>query len=246
MKIKITLIGESNIILPKGFNEIIQWFIYSSIKDEWLHDVGFLHGKRAFKLFCFSEILEKGHFNQKKKVFVFPNTISFIVSSPVDWILEKMAGGVFNNSLVNFGNNRLSLKEIAVLKSGKIDSSRIKVKTLSPIEVHTTFEVNGKKKTYYYNPKESDFSKLINENAKKKWTALYGKNCPYEMKIKPKDKIKKRVVQFGQKNSYVIVNGYVGIFELVGRPEFLQFIIDAGLGSRNSQGFGMVEVIGGK
>jgi CRISPR-associated endoribonuclease Cas6 len=39
------------------------------------------------------------------------------------------------------------------------------------------------------------------------------------------------------------VKGWSGFFELTGHPEFLSFALDAGLGSRNAQGFGMVEVV---
>ncbi|WP_051129557.1 hypothetical protein [Hippea alviniae] len=59
MRIKFTLESNKSIILPVGFKEIIQWFIYNSVKDEWLHNVGFTKGKRSFRLFCFSEILQR-------------------------------------------------------------------------------------------------------------------------------------------------------------------------------------------
>ena len=246
MKVKFSFESNRNIILPVGFKEILQWFIYSSIKDEWLHSVGFSKGKRSFKLFCFSEILQKARFIKEKDIFIFPRTISFIVSSPVDWILEKLATGSLINHRINLGGNSVNLKEIAVLKQAEINENEITVKTLSPIEVHSTFEINGRRKTHYYTPFEDDFSRLINDNAKRKWEAFYKEKCPFDLKIKPIGFNKERIVKFGQKNRYVLVKGWSGNFKLYGEPEFLRFIVDAGLGSRNSQGFGMVEVIGGK
>ncbi len=157
-----------------------------------------------------------------------------------------MSTGSLINHEINLGGNIVSLKEIAVLKQAEINTSKILIKTLSPIEVHSTFEIEGKKKTHYYTPFEEDFNRLINENAKKKWEAFYKEKCPFELKIEPVGFNKEKIVRFGQKNRYVIVKGWNGRFRLYGEPEFLRFIVDAGLGSRNSQGFGMVEVLGGK
>ncbi|KJS47026.1 MAG: CRISPR-associated protein Cas6, partial [Peptococcaceae bacterium BRH_c23] len=41
-----------------------------------------------------------------------------------------------------------------------------------------------------------------------------------------------------------IIKGYSGMMELSGPPELLQVAIDAGLGSKNAQGCGCLEVMG--
>jgi len=40
------------------------------------------------------------------------------------------------------------------------------------------------------------------------------------------------------------IKGWVGRYKLSGETEFLQFALEAGLGGRNPQGFGMIEVAG--
>ena len=40
-----------------------------------------------------------------------------------------------------------------------------------------------------------------------------------------------------------IIEAYRGIYVLSGRPEFLDFLYNVGLGSKNSQGFGLFDVI---
>ncbi len=246
MRIKISLESENSIVLSTGFNEILQWFVYSSIKDEWLHDVGFEFNKRSFKLFTFSSILQKGRYLKEKNLFVFPRRISFIVASPVDWILQKLASGSVQRDNINMWNNDVYLTEISVLKPNKIESNTILVRALTPIEVHSTFETQKGKKTHYYTPFESEFSSLINENAKKKWSAFFKKKPPSDIKIEPKGFNKEKIVRFGTNERYVIVKGWMGNFTLEGEPDFLKFILDAGIGSRNSQGFGLVEVINEK
>ena len=243
MRIKINLESRNNIVLPAGFNEILQWFVYSSIKDEWLHSVGFEFNKRSFKLFAFSSILQKGRYLREKSLFIFPRKISFLVASPVDWILEKLATGSIQKDNINMWHNDVYLTEISVLKSPNIESDTVLVKALTPIEVHSTFETQSGKKTHYYTPFENEFSSLINENAKKKWSAFFKKEPPSYVKIEPKGFNKEKIVRFGTKNRYVIVKGWTGNFKLQGNPEFLKFILDAGIGSRNSQGFGLAEIV---
>jgi len=243
MQVKIQLTGEKKVILPTGFNEYIQAIVYKfldNVSGDWLHDTGYKFEKRDFKLFTFSTILEKGGFNKSKKIFVFPETVSFILSSPVQWILEQVAANTMKSEKVFLGKNKMQVSSIEVKKDEVIDSSKIKVKTLSPIEIHSTF-VNGegKKKTYYYNPKEEEFSSYINKNLKKKWYALYQKECEYDLKIYPVDpkKIKERVMY----SNDIVVKGWNGWFWLEGDKELIRFALDAGLGSRNSSGFGCVE-----
>ena len=94
MRIKIDLISEKPIKLPTGYGSVIQGFVYNLIDKhnaDWLHNTGFKYEKRQFRLFNFSEILEKAKYNPDLKTFVFNGQISFYISSPVDWILEQIA-----------------------------------------------------------------------------------------------------------------------------------------------------------
>ena len=47
----------------------------------------------------------------------------------------------------------------------------------------------------------------------------------------------------GKKENKTVIKRWKGRFKVKGHPEFLAFAYDAGLGSRNSQGFGMVNVV---
>jgi len=51
-------VGKEPVILLLHYNHMVQSMIYSSISAEladFLHNQGFTHGKRAFKLFTFSD-----------------------------------------------------------------------------------------------------------------------------------------------------------------------------------------------
>ena len=249
MRLKIELASDKNVVLPVGFNSNIQALIYNfldRVDAKWLHDEGYKFEKRSFKLFNFSYILERGRYIKNEKLFIFPHQISFYISSPVEWVLEQFAKNTIISDKVRLGNNLLSVHSINVIKPPSFDKNTVKIRAITPIEVHSTLNRgDGKKLTYYYTPYEKEFGELINVNLQRKWTALFKEECIYSISIKPlfSKSNNERIVYFGTGLKKTIVKGWKGYFELKGEPEFLKFAYDTGLGSRGSQGFGMVELV---
>ncbi len=247
MRVKFEIVSNNKIELPFSHSPILQGLIYTFLEEEaaeWLHNKGFEYKKRSFKMFTFSDILERGFPNHKEKRLTFPNgQISFYVASPVDWILQQSAQNLITSTKIRLGNNDTYISSISVLKQDKILSNRITVKTLSPITIHSTFEKpDGKKVTHYYSPFEDDFKELLKANLHKKWQSLYRENCPYDnFSIKPMFATNRK-----EKIRYfkgTLIKGWTGMFEIEGDPKLLQFALDTGLGDRNSQGYGMVEMV---
>lgn len=249
MRLKIELISNQKVKLPVGYNAYIQALVYNFLDkadSKWLHDEGYKFENRQFRLFTFSSILERGDYIREKKLFIFPENISFYISSPLEWVLEQIAKNFIKSTKVRIGSNDLIISSIDVMKPVKFTNSSIKVRAITPIEVHSTIvKPDGKKLTYYYSPFEKEFNNLINENSKKKWKSLFRKDCEYNISIYPhfRGSGYERIVYFGTGDNKTIIKGWKGYFEVSGEIEILQFIYDAGLGSRNSQGFGMVEVV---
>lgn len=246
MRVKFQMISHKKITLPFIHSHILQGFIYKFLENEsaeWLHNEGFKYEKRSFKMFVFSDILEIAQMDKTKKIFIFPETISFYLASPVDWVLQQAAQNLIKSEKVKLGDNICLISSISVLKQELITDNKIRVKTLSPITTHSTFKKpDGKSVTYYYSPFEKEFAELINLNLKKKWESLYKIDYPYDnIIIKPLfDTNKKERIRYF-KNT--LIKGWTGMFELIGEPKLLQFALDVGLGDRNSQGYGMVEVV---
>jgi CRISPR-associated endoribonuclease Cas6 len=248
MRIKIEVVASKNIYLPKSYNAYIQAFIYTMLNPHaatWLHNSGFELKEKKFRLFTFSEILERAKINDN--YFVFPSQISFFVSSPVDWILEQVAHNAIKSPAFKLGNNDVNISSIAIMAPAPIESEKITIKAVTPIEVHTTFDTKeNKKKTYFYTPFEDEFSLRVNDNLQNKWSAYSNKICTHSVNIKPLFKGNKnlRVRSFVKKNSRPFrINGWVGKYVLEGHPDFLKFAFDAGLGSGNSRGFGMFQIV---
>jgi CRISPR-associated endoribonuclease Cas6 len=123
MRVKFEIVSRGKIELPFYHSPIQQGLIYSFLEKEaacWLHSKGFEYEKRSFKMFTFSDILEKGFPNYKEKRLIFPNgQISFYVASPIDWILEQSAKNIIRSEKIRLGNNEAYVSSVSVLKQGK-------------------------------------------------------------------------------------------------------------------------------
>lgn len=243
MRIVLTFISNELIRLPYSYNEIIQAFIYRHLSPDlarFLHDDGFIDGKRKFKLFTFSRLL--GNIKLLKSNFHIIGSFKLIISSPYREILQSLAERILKEADVRLGDNKTTLQSIEVKFSPSFDKEA-KIVMLSPVSIYSTLmSPNGKKKTYYYNPKEEEFSVLIKENILKKYRAFYG-NEPddKEFNIEPVNVSKKDEKIITYKG--FVIKGWMGRYKLTGSSELLKLAYEAGIGSKNSQGFGCFEVI---
>jgi CRISPR-associated endoribonuclease Cas6 len=252
LRIKVELIAENNVILPRGYNAIIQGLIYSFFNDfqsRWLHDQGFSYEKRTFRLFNFSSFLERAKYFQDSQIFKFPRKLSFYFSSPINYITEHFAVNFIKQNHIWVYDQKCMISSVNVYKNPEITNNNININAISPIEVHSTIQdENGKIKTIYHNAFEESFNNLVNQNLKKKWTAAIKQACPHDISIKPlfkkdwKEKIQYFRKKIGSEIQLIVIKGWQGKFNLQGHPDFLSFAYQTGLGSRNSSGFGMFEL----
>jgi len=137
-------------------------------------------------------------------------------------------------NLCSYVLNVLSTK----IEERMINDSMVHIKMLSPLEVHTTDENHH---SYFFTPLDKDFSIQINANFQRKWTAYTGNP--------PIGGIELTAINVGAKDKYITtyknmyINGWRGTYILTGNPEYLNFLYYCGLGARNSDGFGMFEII---
>ena len=209
--------------------------------SEFLHNIGFFYNGRKFKLYTFSKI-QSQYFKIYKdtKRISFKTPITIFISSAVNEITRSLGETFLKKDIIKLGKNELYLEEMEILNSPKIENSEIKIKTLSPITAYQTFEKeNGRKFYKYYNPSEPQFERLLKENAKKKYEIITGKNIKnFQFEIKPL-KTRKALIKYKD----FMIEGYDGEFLIKTQPDILKTIYDAGLGAKNSQGFGMVEML---
>ncbi|MCR4436982.1 MAG: CRISPR-associated endoribonuclease Cas6 [Clostridiales bacterium] len=240
MHIIITFESAKPVILPINYNHLLQALIYKTMDHElanFLHTKGYGEG-RKFKLFCFSNL--RGNYDTKRMpgFIVFQNRLELEISSPLSQFCESLANGFLKKTL-RLGENILLVQGVSV-DWKKITENRIMVDTLSPVVAYSTLlRPDGRSYTCYFQPGENDFERISAENLRKKYRALYREDGgDGEISIKCLNRPRLHVIQYKD----TIIKGYSGRMLIEGPPELLQVALDAGLGSKNSQGFGCLRI----
>ena len=195
MRIILEFSSESPVLLPIHYNELIQGFIYSNLDKaiaSFLHDEGYKFEKRKFKFFTFSRIISKARIKGRDIEFTSP--LRIVISSPLEKILRSLVKHLIRAKEIKIGNNSLYLNSISVgFKPRLKDKDEIKIKMLSPVTIYSTLKTEeGKKKTYFYNPKEKEFSSQIKNNLIRKYKTLHG-GCLLYTSPSPRDRQKSRM-----------------------------------------------------
>jgi len=253
MRIVIKLSSNDNnpVIIPIHYNHLIQSAIYATLDKtlaEFLHNTGYESGGRRFKLFTFSRLAGNYRFNPSTAEMTYIPPINLVVSSPFKEFCQSLVNGLLARNYVRIGSSAFVVQEVKVdrplvvtEKTNPHIETEIRVKTLSPIVVYSTLlRPEGSKYTCYFQPGESDFSRLINENLFKKYKAIFGDTPPEgKVKIKPLQQSKLQIIRY--KN--FMIKGYSALLSMNGPASLLQVAVDAGLGAKNSMGFGLLEII---
>ncbi len=232
-----------SIVLPISYNHIVQAMIYGSLDyklGDFLHNKGFKNEKRVYKMFTFSRLIGDFHLDRENGQIIFDKAVKLTISSPYNEFNNSIGYKLLSAEKIQLGNNQVTVKELKA-EHETVCSEEIKITTLSPIVVYSTlFRADGKKFTYYFNPYEKEFSEITSKNIKNKYKAFYKTDPPEgNVEIKPEGRMKLSVVKY---KDYVI-KGYSGKFTIKGHKQLLELGISSGLGNKNSQGFGCVQLI---
>lgn len=252
MRIKINLETAKELRLPQHHNHILQAWIYNLISDDtyrkFLHDVGYELEKRAFRLFTYSRLQGGLQIDRERHEFVFRDPVSIQISSPVDVLLEDIVNTGMSKQDMFLDRNRIAIHSIEILPTPKLEDVRgaYKIRTLSPIVVYSTFLHGEKKKTHFYGPTEPEFSELIQANLQKKAEVMQKQGLWRQEELQG-DLTIKPLYSPTHKGETVVyykdffIRGHMGVFEVKADPAWVRLAHEVGMGSKNSQGFGMVE-----
>ena len=136
------------------------------------------------------------------------------------------------NEEVRLENNKVLVTSIEVIKIDEILDNKIRIKTVTPVEVHSTLKkADSGDFTHFYEPAEKDFSRLICENMQKKWSSLHdGEECKYSLKIYPVKKELMRVSRQSFKGFFI--KAWHAHFWMKGDKELLELALESGIGSK--------------
>lgn len=234
---------DSEAFFPYNYPEYVQAMIYRCLPEkeaQQLHDRGFLYQKRSFKLFTFSRLLGKLNRGFRGPGLQFRSPVSLQIASPVDWILQEVAEHLIRIGKVNLGRNALIVKSVAVLTKPDF-GKQMKIRMLSPMTIYSTLsKPDGKKLTHYYTPHDREFSELMTRNLQKKLELIYRTGNTGEIRItSTSPRNRERIVKY----KGFVIKAWDGKYLLEGDPELIEVAYETGLGSKNSQGFGMWEAL---
>jgi CRISPR-associated endoribonuclease Cas6 len=238
---------EEKIMLSLHYNQQVQGLIYRNIErvlSDRIHDKGFPLGKRRFRLFTFSRLL--GRYRIIEDIIEFTGPVKLHVGSVHEQILASLVEHLLQEPLIRLGKEPCEVRKIEVEALPSF-SRPMQVRTLSPITVYSTLTAaDGRKKTYYYSPFEEDWEEQLLSNLRRKAKAvgwdkvrLSGLEGAHIRPVRV-DKRDLRILEYRG----TVIKAWTGVYELDLPEPFFLLAYDAGLGSKNPQGFGMVGVVG--
>ena len=259
MRFKLTLQVDKKVFgnaMPINYQYELSAFIYRAIAyadkeySLWLHENGFKLYGRPFKLFTFSNLFIPQYKIDKEqgRIRIECDRIKWLVSFLPETSTEKFAFGLFSEQLFQIGDKKSTvqfrIEQIELLPSPVLESPMM-FQTLSP--ACFPFKEDGKRYPTYLSPDAPEVSGIVLNNLLNKYHTFYGK--PYEKEFdftfevtnRPKPKL--IAIKTGTPEASDI-RGFLFDFRMKAPTELMQIMYDAGLGEKNSMGFGMVEVRG--
>lgn len=229
--------------LPLHYNRLVQAAIYTNLGSdlaEFLHGRGFTAGQRSFKLFTFSRLMGEYRLDKLNKEIVFIKELKLVVSSPLLQFCTSLLNHLLTRGVIYLGEEIAEVTGINV-ETPKVITEEAEIRLLSPVVVYSTLlKPEGGKYTCYFQPGEGEFTRLIESNLRKKYEAFYHRQSPVgEIKIMVIGRPQFNLIMYKD----TPIKGYTCRLKLTGPPDLLQMGMDAGLGSKGSQGFGCVEVV---
>jgi len=241
LRIRVSLESERDISLPLSYSYPLQSAIFEVLAAiiPKVHDTGQTVNGRILRPFTFSRLAGRKQKMKEGSITLTP-PIDLHFSSPLEDFVQAFANSLIKNRGIQLLGTTLELRSIEV--EPKIpEASSISARTISPVTVYSTLmTADGRKKTYFYNPAEKDFTIQIRENLNRKASALgnsirAGEAFSFKLASRPVQ----RIVKY--KDFTQIAWDFR--FELQADPELISIAYDWGLGSKNAQGFGMIKTI---
>ena len=209
----------------------VQGFLYSLLQDTEFSE---LHNRKGFKFFTYSNIFPINDFFPDKEK-------TLIVSSPSKKLIEAFYEGLKDKNHIYLSDTPLKIVEVKIFSikpTGKFI-------TATPIVVQ-------KKPGVYISFEQGDtvelFLERIKENAIKKYNAFYDDELSLEEELFDLLKFYKEVAMILKKDDkeFTVIGSLWSLLQKripKGYGKFYRFILDCGLGEKNSLGFGFLNVI---
>lgn len=234
--ISITLRARNTATLPLSYNAFVQGLLYSCWSKAFpeLHDEGFANPK-PFRLFTFSPLRGPCAISKGDKTITFKDLIHFEVRSPIEELLDELAIQLSSRNAIRLGSEEMELVNLQSCDR-LIFPQRAVLKMKAPVVAYKTLESGY---TQYYAPDDQEWLDLIKANTANKATIL-APDCDSDLIVIPRSEtLRKHVTQFKGTN----ITGWTGDLIVAADPRILSMLYYSGIGIKNSQGFGLFNIL---
>lgn len=232
----ITMRTQGSILLPLAYNELIQGILYSC----WRDDMGFVHDAELadthpFRPFVFSRLEGRSTANGKARTIQFNGLVSFEVRSMAEELVGACAEQLYQRQTIRLGAYDLDLVNLET-RDRLLFPQRSRIRLRTPVVAHSKREGGG---TDYFSPTDADWLAIVQQNALRKAEGL-GISADGGLQVLAyTETLRKQVTRF--KGTYV--TGYLGDLLVSGDSSLIATLWCCGLGTKNSQGFGMFDIL---
>lgn len=253
MRFRITARPRSRIArIPTHYNDLVQGYLYKVFERPCpeLHDYGYKYGNRSFRHFTFSRVIPKP-FKRDQNHLLVTETLEFHASFLMDPQLNAIVRHLIHDQTMRLGNEEFEIVDVAAqtdpLPFNGQDHWELKIQALSPIVAYRTEDRQGKNYTHYFEPTDTEFASLVQDNAFRKYASLHSDMMPEQedFSISPIRVDTKRDFSLVKFKGYII-KGYMGTYRLRASSSLLGILYHSGIGAKNPQGFGMFQVVDAK
>lgn len=241
-------------LLPVNYQYALASWIYKVISRAdteyatFLHDQGFTLGRKQFKMFTFSQLDFRPYKILGDRIQLLGNTLSLTVRFLVDSSMENFIKGLFLNQHCGLGNreSRVDFQVVGVeAKPRPVFNTTMRYECLSPIVISAMRDDGS---TAYLSPQEMAYRPILIQNLIRKHKALAlhgGSNVndyqvpDYSFRLLGEPRKKGTLIKEGTSEATKVI-AYLFRFELTAPVELHEVGYYAGMGEKNSMGFGCV------
>jgi len=242
MRIKILLELQEALLVPWDYRTSLTRVIYDTVAlsdaeySRWLHDEGFKKGNKAYRLFVYSD-LQPQHCIAEKEGLRVSQLLTWQVASPDLRFAEKFMDGLQKkNHRLDLFQTTFNVIDMLQLETPSFQGNLVP-NTISPIVV-STYNPQISRHPVYLSPDQPEFVHSLEKNLIAKWEAFHGRTWNGgELGIRGWNPQNKLIRVF-----HTNIRAWYLKTQIWGPEELIRFAYDAGLGEKNSQGFGMLEV----
>lgn len=241
MRLKLLLELDRPTILPWDYKTALSRLIYHLLERSdpsyarWLLDHGYRLGHRVYRMFAFSDLQAYEYVPQKEGLLI-SRAAMWEIASPDERFIRTLEQGLRNTGgTITVAETPLHIVDVLLMPTPQFSTS-LTFRTVSPIIVSSQ-RLPPPSLPIYLSPDDPQFVLHLERNLLAKWEAFTGtswKGAPVQIRVwQPRSRL---VKVFG-----VNVRAWELRGQIWGPSELVTFAYDAGLGEKNSQGYGMLE-----